>query len=237
VSGSLNGKIALVTGGGSGIGRATSIMFAEHGAQVAVADRNTEGAEETRAAIVKAGGRAIAINVEVSDSASVDRMVATAEKDLGKLDILVHGAGILKIVAIVETSDEDWRRVLAVNLDGTFYAARAAARVMLPRKSGRIILITSGHGAGGGPMNAAYSASKGGVNAFMLSLAKELQDTGIYVNAIDPGSTLTPLQQSVPGNLHSKRIAGKPEEVAEVILFAASNQARVTGQILSVRMR
>ena len=125
---SLSGQVALVTGGGSGIGRATSILLAQHGAKVAVADRNTEGAGETCATIVKAGGKAVAIPVEVSDSASVDRMVATAEKELGNLDILVHGAGILKIVSIVETSDEDWHRVLSVNLDGTFYAARAAAR-------------------------------------------------------------------------------------------------------------
>jgi NAD(P)-dependent dehydrogenase (short-subunit alcohol dehydrogenase family) len=231
----------LVTGGGSGIGRASAILLARHGARVAVADRNLAGAQETCARITAAGGKALALEVEITDSAAVDRVVAATVDAFGRLDVLVHCPGILKIAPIVETTDEDWRRILAVNLDGAFYASRAAARVMLQQGGGRIILISSGKGTTGQPRNAAYASSKGGLNAFTLSLAHEVAEHNVLVNAIDPGQTETPLQQSVPRELHRTKTApgkrlGQPEEVAEMVLFLATNTAGIKGQIYPVRL-
>ena len=234
--------MALVTGAGSGIGRASALALAKQGATVALADRNVEGANATRKTIEAAGGKALAIEVEVSDSASVDRMVAATIGAFGKLDVLVHCAAILKIVPIVDTTDEDWERIIDVNLNGTFYAARAAARHMIPRRTGRIILITSGHGSAGGRQNGAYSASKGGVNAITLTLAREVSSDGIMVNAINPGQTETPLMRSLPESLLSstgretnKRM-GQPEDVAETVAFLAANNAFITGQIYSLHL-
>lgn len=239
---SLGNSAVLVTGGASGIGRASAVMLARSGAKVAVADRNLAGARETLATIVAAGGTGIAIEVDVGDSNSVERMVDATVRSFGKIDVLVHCAAILKIAPIIETSDDDWRKVLAVNLDGTFYTSRAVARVMVEKGSGRIVLITSGRGTGGAPRNAAYASSKGGVNAFMFSLARELQPHGISVNAVDPGATDTPLMRSVPDELHSAsskraRAVGRPEDVAETVLFLATKEAAITGQILQMRLR
>jgi NAD(P)-dependent dehydrogenase (short-subunit alcohol dehydrogenase family) len=223
VTATLAGSVVLVTGGASGIGKATAELFARNGATVVVADRTP------------AAG---ALTVDVSDSAAVDRMVAGVLQEHGKIDILVHCPAILKIVPIVETTDEDWTRIIDVNLNGAFYTSRAVARAMIPRKAGRIVLITSGRGAQGAPRNAAYAAAKGGMNAFMLSLARELSADGIYVNCVDPGSTETPLmRQAQAGNAVRSTDPGKPEEVAETIFFVATNDARITGQIVSLRQR
>jgi NAD(P)-dependent dehydrogenase (short-subunit alcohol dehydrogenase family) len=238
----LDGAAVLVTGGASGIGRASAVMLAHNGARVMIADRNLAGATEACATIVAAGGTAQPIEVDVADPNSVDAMVDATVAAFGSLDVLVHCAAILKIVPIVDTTNEDWRRVLSVNLDGTFYADRAAARVMVKQGSGRIINITSGRGAGGAPRNAAYASAKGGVNALTFSLAQELKSLGIRVNAVDPGATETPLMRSVPNELHSHSAqnpgaVGKPEDVAETVLFLASNTAGISGQIYSVRLR
>jgi len=240
----LSGSVALVTGAASGIGRASALALATAGAQLALADRNLDGAEGVRASIAAAGGKALTIEVEISDSASVDRMVATTLSAYGRLDVVVHCAAILKIVPVIETTDEDWRRILGVDLDGTFFVSRAAARVMVARRSGRIILLTSGHGLAGGVFNAAYSAAKGGVNALMQSLAREVGSDGVMVNAINPGQTETPLMRSLPNELLRavtdstdplKRI-GKPEDVAEAVVFLATNTAFITGQIYNLHL-
>jgi 3-oxoacyl-[acyl-carrier protein] reductase len=219
-------------------------MLAKNGATLALADRNLAGTEETKAGVTALGGKALAIEVDVANSKSVDAMVDATVRSFGQLDTLVHCAAILKIVSIVDTSDEDWERIIDVNLNGSFYASRAAARVMVPRKSGRIILITSGHGARGGTRNGAYSASKGGVNALMLTLAREVGSYGIAVNAVNPGQTETPLMRSLPADLLSrttneddplKRI-GKPEDVAELITFLAGDAGFITGQVMSLRL-
>jgi NAD(P)-dependent dehydrogenase (short-subunit alcohol dehydrogenase family) len=239
----LGGKTALVTGGASGIGRACAILLAANGARVAVADRNTGGSAAVQSEI---GASAIAIAVDIGESASVDAMVAQTMAAFGRIDILVHCAGVSPRRAVVDMSDEDWRGVMAVNLDGTMFTTRAVARVMIPAASGTMILIASDRGLLGQANKSAYAASKGGVIAFNRSLALELAPHGITVNAINPGTTDTPLVRAqMPPELWESRLKtdplGKmsmPEDIAEMVLFLAGAGGRfMTGQLVTTRMR
>ena len=239
----LNGKTALVTGGASGIGRACAILLAANGARVAVADRNTGGSAAVQCEI---GASAIAIAVDIGESASVDEMVAQTMAAFGHIDILVHCAGVSPRRAVVDMSDEDWRGVMAVNLDGTMFTTRAVARVMIPAATGTMILIASDRGLLGQANKSAYAASKGGVIAFKRSLALELAPHGITVNAINPGTTDTPLVRAqMPPELWESRLKtdplGKmsmPEDIAEMVLFLAGAGGRfMTGQLVTTRMR
>jgi NAD(P)-dependent dehydrogenase (short-subunit alcohol dehydrogenase family) len=239
----LNGKTALVTGGASGIGRACAILLAANGARVAVADRNTGGSAAVQSEI---GASAIAIAVDIGESASVDEMVAQTMAAFGHIDILVHCAGVSPRRAVVDMSDEDWRGVMAVNLDGTMFTTRAVARVMIPAATGTMILIASDRGLLGQANKSAYAASKGGVIAFNRSLALELAPHGITVNAINPGTTDTPLVRAqMPPELWESRLKtdplGKmsmPEDIAEMVLFLAGAGGRfMTGQLVTTRMR
>ena len=239
----LTGKTALVTGGASGIGKACALLLAANGARVAVGDRNAIGASEVQREI---GTKAIAISVEIGDSASVQAMVDQTVRAFGRIDILVHCAGISPRRAVVDMSDEDWRSVMAVNLDGTMFATRAVARVMVPVTSGTMILIASDRGLLGQANKSAYAASKGGVIAFTKSLALELAPHGITVNAINPGTTDTPLvRANMPPELWESRLRtdplgkmSQPEDIAEMVLFLAGAGGRfMTGQLITTRMR
>jgi NAD(P)-dependent dehydrogenase (short-subunit alcohol dehydrogenase family) len=239
----LGGKTALVTGGGSGIGRACAILLAANGARVAVADVNAAGAVAAQAEI---GANAIALSVDVGDSASVDAMTAATLTAFGRLDIVVHCAGVSPRKAVVDMSDEDWRSVMAVNLDGTMFTTRAAARVMIPAAGGTMILIASDRGLLGQANKSAYAASKGGVIAYTKSLALELAPHGITVNAINPGTTDTPLvRKQMPPELWESRLKtdplgkmSQPEDIAEMVLFLAGAGGRfMTGQLITTRMR
>jgi 3-oxoacyl-[acyl-carrier protein] reductase len=239
----LSGKTVLVTGGASGIGKAAALLLAANGARVAVADRNAGGANGVQAEI---GTNAIAIAVDIADSTAVQAMADRTLAAFGRIDILVHCAGISPRRAVVEMSDEDWRSVMAVNLDGTMYVTRAAARVMIPATSGTMILIASDRGLLGQANKSAYAASKGGVIAFTKSLALELAPHGITVNAINPGTTDTPLvRANMPPELWESRLKtdplgkmSQPEDIAEMILFLAGAGGRfMTGQLITTRMR
>jgi NAD(P)-dependent dehydrogenase (short-subunit alcohol dehydrogenase family) len=242
----LNGKVALVTGAASGIGLACVRLLARSGASVALADRNVAGVQDAGLKITAEGGDAIALDLEVSDSRSVQSMVDRTLERFARIDILVHCAGVSPRRAVVDMTDEDWHRVIAINLDGTMYTARSVARAMLPNRTGTMVFIASDNGLAGQAAKSAYAASKGGVIAFAKSLALELAPSGITVNALNPGTTDTPmLRAEMPPEIREKRLKAdplgrlsEPDEIAEIVLFLAGAASRyMTGQLITTRMR
>jgi len=246
----LNGKIALITGGGRGIGRAIAHAFAREGARIAVAARTAEQVEQVAAEI---GNNAIALVCDVADSQSVTRMFADARERLGDPNILVNNAGVAESATLVNTTDEFWQRHLAINLSGTFYCTRAAMPSMLKNKWGRVINIASIAGKHGAPYIAAYSASKHGVLGFTRSIALEVATTGVTVNAICPGyvdtemvsrgvdkivtTTGRTVEQALDSitkmNPQNRLITS--EEVAAVALLLASDEGRgINGQGINI---
>ena len=243
---SLEGQVALVTGSGSGIGRATARKLAENGARVAMADRNLSAVKTAKDELIAAGHNSIAIRVDISEPRSVQEMVDQTVAEFGQLNVLVNCAGISPRTPVVEMSDEQWHDVIGVNLDGTFYVARAAAKVMLEQGSGTMILIASDRGTFGLSGGSHYSASKAGVVAFAKSLALELGPSGITVNTINPGTTDTPLARGALSEEEwQKRWTqdplgrlSVPEDIAEIILFLAGPGGKImTGQLVTTRMR
>jgi 2-dehydro-3-deoxy-L-rhamnonate dehydrogenase (NAD+) len=217
-----DGKVALVTGGASGIGAATVAMFVERGAAVAAVDLNPAASPDG----------ALRVEGDVTDSRSVADAVARAEDELGPLDAVVCCAGTAgDSLATVDVTDEEWRRVFALNCDGVFYANREAARVMVPRGTGRIVNVASIAGKEGNPMAAAYSASKAAVIGMTKSFGKDLATSGVLVNCIAPAVIATPMlsqmsQEHVDymvSKIPMNRL-GQPAEVAELIAFLASER-------------
>jgi 3-oxoacyl-[acyl-carrier protein] reductase len=236
----LDRRIALVTGGNTGIGRAVAEAYAREGADVAIAwfEREPE-AHETVRAIEAAGGRALAARVDVTQEADVVALFDAVERGLGPLDILVNNAGIQRPQAITDMSVADWDRMMAVHLRGDFLCSREAARRMMPRRRGRIINVCSQLGYIGRERYTAYSTAKGGVIAFTRALAKELAPHGILVNGVSPGLVDTgfdPLPDAVKrahaDSLPLRRL-GTPEDMTSAFVFLASDEARYyCGQLL-----
>ncbi|MDT5268664.1 MAG: glucose 1-dehydrogenase [Acidobacteriota bacterium] len=232
----LDGKVALVTGASSGIGRATAVALAECGASVAVNfHRNESGAEETRAAIVNTGGRATVIQADVTHAADVRALVQRAEEELGPLDILVNNAGsLVERLKILELTEERWDEVIDLNLKSAFLCSQAVAASMMERKTGAIVNVSSIAGRNGGALGSIhYSTAKGGLITMTKGFAKELAPYGVRVNAVSPGVIDTPYHErfSTPeamkgyvGGIPLGRV-GTPEEVASVIAFLASDAA------------
>lgn len=239
----LGGQVAVVTGGASGIGRATAQAMAEAGARVILADRDLEAAQDTAAAILADGGLAHALALDVASSSQCDRAIAETIADHGRIDILVHSAGVGIERAFLETSDEDWERLISIDLTGSFYCMRAAGRAMSAQGYGRIVVLSSTAGVAGGTGRAAYGAAKGGLIMLTKVLAVELAARGVTVNALAPGAietelvarmhspaTRTNYTRSIPMDRY-----GTPEEVAHAALFLASPQASyVSGHVLAV---
>ncbi|MSQ18363.1 MAG: SDR family oxidoreductase [Betaproteobacteria bacterium] len=241
---SVQHQIAIVTGGASGIGRACAALLGKHGAQVIVADRDQEQARAACEEIRNHGGSAIDMACDVSDAKAVGRLVAHTKGTFGRIDVLVHAAGICPRKPFLEMTDEDWRGVLNVNLDGTFYITRDVARVMSVQRSGTMILITSDRGVHGSIDYAHYAASKGGMIALTKSLALTMGQFGVTVNAVNPGLTDTPLGRAANPAWQEKMaidVLGKvsePADVAAMVLFlAGTGGAFMTGQIVGARMR
>lgn len=227
--GSFAGRVALVTGGASGIGHAVAVRLAASGASVAVLDRDADAAGAAAAAL---GEGALAVTADVSSSDEVDTAVRAVEERFGRLDVLVCCAGIGgDSLHTADVSDEEWRRVFAVNCDGVFYCNRAVIPGMVERGYGRIVNIASIAGKEGNPMAAAYSASKAAVIGMTKSIGKDLAGTGVLVNAIAPAVIETPILAQLSQEHIDYMVAriplgrlGKPEEVAALIAYLASEE-------------
>jgi 3-oxoacyl-[acyl-carrier protein] reductase len=232
----LNGKVALVTGASSGIGRATAEALAANGARVAINfHRNQAGAESAHATIVSAGSRAIVVQADVTRAEDVESLVAQTVAELGPIDILVNNAGsLVERLKILELTEERWDEVIDLNLKSAFLCCKAVAGSMIERKAGAIINVSSIAGRTGGALGSIhYSTAKGGLITFTKGLAKELGPFGVRVNAISPGVIDTPYHEqfSSPETMKTYVAAiplgrvGTPEEVAKVICFLASDAA------------
>ena len=238
---SLDNKIALVTGGGRGLGRAIALAFAEAGADVAVASRSREQLDEVANEIRAKGHRAFVVEADVSESESVTAMVDATRKEFGRIDILVNSAGVGWAEKLTEMSDGTWDWIIKTNLTGTFYACRAVARVMIEQGGGSIINIASVAGVKGPPGLGAYAASKAGVIAMTKVLALENVRRHLRVNVIAPGYFRTDMNSAalddpeigpkITGRIPMRR-AGKPEEIGGLAVYLASDEASfVTGEV------
>jgi 3-oxoacyl-[acyl-carrier protein] reductase len=240
---SLQGRVALVTGGSRGIGAAVAQALAAAGAALAVCARNGDAAAATAAAIAGQGGQAFGVAADVSRAADTERVVAACVERFGRLDILVNNAGITRDGLVLRMKDEDWSDVLAVNLNGAFYCARAALRAILKQKqSGRIINVGSVVGSMGNPGQANYVASKAGLVGLTKALSREVASRGVTVNAVAPGFIETDMTAGLPGAAKDAYRAqiplgrfGTAAEVAAVVAFLASDAAAyITGQVIHV---
>ncbi len=244
-NGRFQGKTAMVTGAGSGVGRAMALGLASDGANVVIGDLSAERAESVVKEIAAAGGSALAVEVDVADAARVRAMTAMAVEKFGKLDILISNAGWDKVMPFLDTDESLWDRVLDINLRGHIACAHATVPHMIEAGAGKIVFIASDAGRVGSSGEAIYSGAKGGVIAFSKALARETARKGINVNCVAPGLTDTPMLAEVSeGNeklmgaiIRSIPLGrvGTPEEVAKAALFLVSSDADyITGQTLSV---
>lgn len=239
----LKGKVSLITGASSGIGKAVALALAREGAKVAINYKsNLEGALEVEEKIKAMGRKAVVVRADVAKSDQVEQMVETVTGNFGEIDILVNNAGITKMGKVEEITEEDWDAVIDANLKGTFLCCRAVIRSMKRRKSGKIVNISSTAAKIGGTNSAAsYAAAKGGVSSFTIHLAKEILPYNVSVNAVAPGGIDTPLLD-IYGPEGKETLAkssplglGRPEDVAEAVLFLVSEKADfITGEILDV---
>lgn len=243
----LNGKVALVTGGGSGMGKSDAILLAAQGAKVAVTGIDLKPCKEVADYIVSQGGEAIALMMDVADQKSVDKGISETVKSFGRLDILVNNAGIFEPKPVLELTEAEWDRTIAINLKGQFLCAQRAAKEMAKNKWGRIINIASiaSGSVGVGIAGAAhYTASKGGIIGLTETLAVEFAPLGITVNVIGPGAIDTPMTNAsnIPKDMMAGILAkvplkrmGKPEEIAAGVVFLASDEASyITGSTLYI---
>lgn len=237
-------RVALVTGGSRGIGRAIALELAAGGIQVAVNyyTGNEEEAARVLKEIISAGGEAITVEADVSDAGSVDELFATVADRLGPVDILVNNAGITRDGLLMRMDTADWDSVLATNLRSVYLCSKAALRPMLRSKWGRVVSVSSVAGISGNAGQANYAASKAGVVGFTKSVAKEVGSRGVTVNAIAPGFIDTDMTRSLPGEVREAALQaialgrfGLPQEVASAVGYLASDQAAfITGQVLVI---
>jgi 3-oxoacyl-[acyl-carrier protein] reductase len=238
----LKDKVVIVTGAGRGIGRATAARFAEEGARVVVADRDGEGARSAANELVARGLLAHAAEVDVADRASVKRLVETVVSEHGRIDVLVNNAGIVADASLAKTTDEQFERVLKVNLFGTFIVAQEVAAVMKPKKQGVILNAASVVALYGNFGQSNYVASKSGVIGMTRVWARELGKDGIRVNAVAPGFIETDMTKGIPPKVTELLVSrvplqrmGKAEEIASTYAFLASDDASyITGAVISV---
>jgi 2-hydroxycyclohexanecarboxyl-CoA dehydrogenase len=239
-------RTALVTGAASGIGRAIAIELAGNGRQVAVADLNQAGARETVEAIADAGGKAIVVAMDVTDTRSVNVGIEEAERALGPVDVLVNNAGWDELLPFLQTEEEFWDKVIEINYKGCLRTTKRVLPAMAEAGWGRIVNIGSDAGRVGSSMESIYAGTKGGVIAFTKTIAREFARKGITANVVCPGPTRTALLEGMAAKGEEELIdsltravpmkrLGEPEDVAAAVGFLASDRAGfITGQTLSV---
>jgi 3-oxoacyl-[acyl-carrier protein] reductase len=239
----LTGKVAIVTGGSRGIGRAVSETLARAGAHVVVNYAGNEAAaQQVVAAITEAGGRAEAKQFDVADAAAVDAAITDVHKRLGRLDILVSNAGIAMDQLLLRVKPEEIERTFATNVTGAIWCAKSAVRVMMRQKTGRIIHLSSVVAESGNPGQAVYAASKAALIGLTRTLAREYASRGVTVNVVAPGFIETDMTAGLPEEAKKSILTqtpagriGRPEEIAAAVLYLASDEAGyVTGQTLRV---
>jgi 3-oxoacyl-[acyl-carrier protein] reductase len=236
-------KVVLVTGGSRGIGRACAVAFGEKGARVVLTYVGNEAAAQEAVGLVEAaGGRAVALKLDVADARACAELVERVVKEQGRLDVLVNNAGVAVDGLALRVKDEDWDRQLDTNLKGAFALMRAAARPMMKQRQGAIVSLTSVVGESGNVGQSVYSASKAGLIGLTKSLARELSSRNIRVNAVSPGFIDTDMTARLSEDLKTKMLEGIPlgrlgaaKEIAQAVRFLASEEASyITGEVLKV---
>lgn len=238
----LKDKVALVTGGGRGIGRAIVLALAKEGADIVTCDINLERLKEVAAEVEKLGRKVLILKADVSKIGEVDDLVKKALDKFTKIDILVNNAGITRDNLILRMSEEEWDQVLDINLKGTFNCLKTVTRPMMKARSGRIINIASVVGIMGNPGQANYAASKAGIIGLTKSAAKELASRGINVNAVAPGFIETAMTEALGDEAKEKLTSqiplkrlGEVADVANLVVFLASADASyITGEVIKV---
>jgi 3-oxoacyl-[acyl-carrier protein] reductase len=240
--GPLAGRVAIVTGGSRGIGASIAALLAEHGASVVVSGRDADRLRSAVKGMEGLGGRVVGLAADVAKRDDVDQLVETAKREFGRLDIVVNNAGITRDTLLVRMKDEDWDRVMEVNLRGAFLMTRAATKMMMRQRGGRIINVASAAGAMGNAGQTNYSAAKAGLIGFTKATARELAHWGILVNAVAPGLIETDMSAAMPEAARQAFLAqvplgriGTAREVGEVVRFLAGDGASyITGQVYHV---
>jgi 3-oxoacyl-[acyl-carrier protein] reductase len=238
----LQGKVAIITGSARGIGKATAVKFVQEGAKVVIADIVPDQVNETVEEIKSMGYEAVGVKVDVSNKDDIDNMIKTAVDNFGKIDCLINNAGITADNTLLKMTEEEWDRVININLKGVFNCGQAAAKFMADQGYGVILNASSVVGIYGNFGQTNYAAAKWGVIGMTKSWAKELGKKGIRVNAVAPGFILTPMTEKMPEKVLDMmkdkaplKSLGLPEDIANAYAFLASDEARfITGTVLSV---
>jgi 2-hydroxycyclohexanecarboxyl-CoA dehydrogenase len=245
----MSNRVALVTGGGQGIGQGISQVLCGRGFRVAVADLNAETAQATARSITEAGGTAIAVTADVTDTASIQAAVKTVTAELGPVEVAVNNAGFDEFMRFLDTTEDFWDRILDVNFKGALRVVQAVVPGMAERGWGRVVNIGSDAGRVGSSLEAVYSGAKGGIIAFTKTLAREVATKGVTVNTVCPGPTDTPALRKFAGNsgqdgemviagltraVPMRRLASPADVAAAVAFFASDDTGYITGQTLSV---
>ena len=238
----LHDRVAIITGGAQGIGRAIGLLLAQNGAQIVIADINDKQAEETAQEIGLLGRKSIAVKVDVSNFSEAENLGKTVFDSFGQIDILVNNAGITRDGLFLRMKEEEWDAVIAINLKSVFNCSKAVIRYMGKQRGGKIISVASVVGQIGNIGQANYGASKAGIIGFTKTLAREFASRGIMVNAVAPGFIETGMTRTLPEKVREGFISniplgrmGTPEEIAEAVLFLATEASNyITGQVINV---
>ncbi|MBP1709028.1 MAG: fabG [Deltaproteobacteria bacterium] len=238
----LQDKVAIITGGAQGIGRAIGLLLAHNGAQIVIADINEKQAEKTAQEIALLGRKALAVKVDVSNFSEAENLGKTVFDAFGRIDILVNNAGITRDGLFLRMKEEEWDAVITINLKSVFNCSKAVIHYMGKQRKGKIISVASVVGQIGNIGQANYGASKAGIIGFTKTLAREFASRGIMVNAVAPGFIETDMTHTLPEKVRQGFISiiplgrmGTPEEIAEAVLFLATDASNyITGQVINV---